>query len=180
MKTINTRLNFSSSTKNKWTHVNNCVCVCVVDPRADSAMLIGFDSGLEEKGSGGPPYGQQRGVRPVYLRCSQGQVTWLYPTGALRVVLRYATAAAKEFQVRTPCGPPWTPVDPLWTPCGPPPTTTSSISSFLQHPIPPPWTPVDPLLPPYHHLVVLTLWSGLPVESYCPVNTKSSNFLRIS
>ena len=40
-----------------------------------------------------------RGVKPVYLRCSQGSVSWLYPRGALRVVLRYGTAG-KEFQVR--------------------------------------------------------------------------------
>ncbi|GLV35023.1 hypothetical protein CBL_09503 [Carabus blaptoides fortunei] len=29
-----------------------------------------------------------RGVTPVYLRCSAGRVTWLYPRGALRVLLR--------------------------------------------------------------------------------------------
>jgi len=37
-------------------------------------------------------------VHPVYLRCSQGSVSWLYPRGALRVVLRLGTAG-KEFQV---------------------------------------------------------------------------------
>lgn len=31
---------------------------------------------------------QSRGVTPVYLRCSQGQITWTYPRGALRVLLR--------------------------------------------------------------------------------------------
>lgn len=41
----------------------------------------------------------QRGVQPVYLKCSQGSVTWLYPRGALRVVLRYGTGG-KDFQVR--------------------------------------------------------------------------------
>ncbi|XP_046408985.1 meteorin-like protein [Ischnura elegans] len=30
------------------------------------------------------------GVRPVYLRCSQGAVSWAYPRGALRVLLRLA------------------------------------------------------------------------------------------
>ena len=48
-------------------------------------------SGLESPGEGG-------GVRPVYLRCSQGSVTWLYPRGALRILLRYGTQS-KEFQV---------------------------------------------------------------------------------
>ena len=51
-------------------------------------------SGLEENGS------EEGGVRPVYLRCSQGSVTWLYPRGALRVLLRYGTKG-KEFQVNT-------------------------------------------------------------------------------
>lgn len=31
--------------------------------------------------------GGGRGVRPVYLRCSRGTVSWRYPRGALRVVL---------------------------------------------------------------------------------------------
>jgi len=30
----------------------------------------------------------QRGVTPVYLRCSAGKVKWMYPRGALRVLLR--------------------------------------------------------------------------------------------
>lgn len=29
-----------------------------------------------------------RGVTPVYLHCVTGKVTWLYPSGALRVLLR--------------------------------------------------------------------------------------------
>jgi len=59
-----------------------------------SASADGCDwtgSGLEENGS------EEGGVRPVYLRCSQGSVTWLYPRGALRVLLRYGTKG-KEFQ----------------------------------------------------------------------------------
>lgn len=31
--------------------------------------------------------GSGKGVRPVYLRCSRGTVSWRYPRGALRVVL---------------------------------------------------------------------------------------------
>ena len=31
--------------------------------------------------------GGGKGVRPVYLRCSRGSVSWRYPRGALRVVL---------------------------------------------------------------------------------------------
>lgn len=30
----------------------------------------------------------ERGVTPVYLRCRTGRITWLYPKGALRVILR--------------------------------------------------------------------------------------------
>jgi len=60
---------------------------------AANASADGCDwtgSGLELGGEGG-------GVRPVYLRCSQGSVTWLYPRGALRVLLRYGTQS-KDFQ----------------------------------------------------------------------------------
>ncbi|XP_014275845.1 meteorin-like protein [Halyomorpha halys] len=32
--------------------------------------------------------GEKRGVRPVYLRCGEGRVSWSYPEGALRVLLR--------------------------------------------------------------------------------------------
>jgi hypothetical protein len=39
-------------------------------------------------GSGLSPSSTGRGVTPVYLRCSAGRVTWLYPRGALRVLLR--------------------------------------------------------------------------------------------
>lgn len=31
---------------------------------------------------------EERGVTPVYLRCSAGTIAWLYPRGALRVLLR--------------------------------------------------------------------------------------------
>lgn len=69
-------------------------------------FLFSFFSGLESlsPSSDGEHQPQQqaqshRGVKPVYLRCSQGSVSWLYPRGALRVVLRYGTAG-KEFQVR--------------------------------------------------------------------------------
>ena len=44
-------------------------------------FLFLFSSGLSPSSTG-------RGVTPVYLRCSAGKVTWLYPRGALRVLLR--------------------------------------------------------------------------------------------
>jgi len=62
--------------------------VATADASADGCDWTG--SGLESPGEGG-------GVRPVYLRCSQGSVTWLYPRGALRILLRYGTQS-KEFQ----------------------------------------------------------------------------------
>lgn len=31
---------------------------------------------------------QERGVTPVYLRCREGAVTWMYPRGALRLLFR--------------------------------------------------------------------------------------------
>lgn len=33
-----------------------------------------------------------RGVLPIYLRCSQGRVEWNYPRGALRILLRHGTS----------------------------------------------------------------------------------------
>ena len=68
-------------------------------PRHETNFCIffpNFSSGLEQDDSAS--WTADRGVHPVYLRCRQGSVTWLYPRGALRVVLRYATAG-KEFQV---------------------------------------------------------------------------------
>ncbi|XP_046413087.1 meteorin [Neodiprion pinetum] len=44
-------------------------------PPADQCDWVG-------SGGGG------RGVRPVYLRCSRGAVSWRYPRGALRIVLQ--------------------------------------------------------------------------------------------
>lgn len=38
-----------------------------------------------------------RGVTPVYLRCSQGRVSWSYPGGALRVLLRLGSSG-REFR----------------------------------------------------------------------------------
>lgn len=63
-------------------------------------LVIYLSSGLEGTSSSSSEVQSLRGVKPVYLRCSQGSVSWLYPRGALRVVLRYGTAG-KEFQVRT-------------------------------------------------------------------------------
>jgi diacylglycerol kinase (ATP) len=37
-----------------------------------------------------------RGVTPIYLRCSQGHLEWLYPRGALRVLLRLG-ASGRDF-----------------------------------------------------------------------------------
>lgn len=38
-----------------------------------------------------------RGVTPIYLRCSQGHLEWLYPRGALRVLLRFG-ASGRDFR----------------------------------------------------------------------------------
>lgn len=72
--------------------------MCPSQAAADGCDWIG--SGLESPSSEDQTQQQpqsHRGVKPVYLRCSQGSVSWLYPRGALRVVLRYGTAG-KEFQ----------------------------------------------------------------------------------
>ncbi|KAF6201756.1 hypothetical protein GE061_004151 [Apolygus lucorum] len=40
---------------------------------------------------------EKRGVRPVYLRCSEGRLKWSYPEGALRVLLRLGSSG-REFR----------------------------------------------------------------------------------
>lgn len=54
-----------------------------------------FFSGLEM--NGGKWVGESRGVTPVYLRCYQGRVSWVYPRGGLRVVLRHGPTG-KDFR----------------------------------------------------------------------------------
>ncbi|XP_012268498.2 meteorin-like protein [Athalia rosae] len=56
------------------THSHGASSTTAPAPPADQCDWVG-------SGGGG------RGVRPVYLRCSRGAVSWRYPRGALRVVL---------------------------------------------------------------------------------------------
>ncbi|KAF5294937.1 hypothetical protein FQR65_LT10650 [Abscondita terminalis] len=51
-----------------------------------SATIMGDE--CDWTGSGLTTSSEDRGVTPVYLRCAAGRVTWLYPRGALRVLLR--------------------------------------------------------------------------------------------
>lgn len=47
--------------------------------------------------SGGKWTGESRRITPVYLRCSQGRVSWVYPKGGLRVLLRLGSTG-KDFR----------------------------------------------------------------------------------
>ncbi|XP_012271881.1 meteorin-like protein isoform X2 [Orussus abietinus] len=51
------------------------------------STLRRVDAIVQVIASGNGGNGASRGVRPVYLRCSRGTVSWRYPGGALRVVL---------------------------------------------------------------------------------------------
>ncbi|XP_045463340.1 meteorin-like protein [Harmonia axyridis] len=51
-----------------------------------SASILGDE--CDWTGSGLSTSTTERGVTPVYLRCRTGRITWLYPRGALRVLLR--------------------------------------------------------------------------------------------
>lgn len=51
------------------------------------------------KGSGLTHEGHTRDVEQVYLRCSQGSLEWLYPTGAIIVNLRPNTASPAATQL---------------------------------------------------------------------------------
>ncbi|XP_014206019.1 meteorin-like protein [Copidosoma floridanum] len=55
---------------------------CSAAPTSHSPSVPSADQ-CDWTGSGG----SGKGVRPVYLRCSRGGVSWRYPKGALRVVL---------------------------------------------------------------------------------------------
>jgi hypothetical protein len=48
----------------------------------------------------GPSGSGDRGVTPVYLRCTQGRVTWKHPRGALRVLLRMPNAVSSTARFR--------------------------------------------------------------------------------
>uniref|UniRef100_T1J800 NTR domain-containing protein n=1 Tax=Strigamia maritima TaxID=126957 RepID=T1J800_STRMM len=59
---------------------------------AGEARPTGYSDGCDWVGSGLDHPNQERGVQPVYLRCSQGTVFWRWPRGALRIVLRMGSA----------------------------------------------------------------------------------------
>jgi len=48
----------------------------------------------------GPSGSGDRGVTPVYLRCTQGRVTWKHPRGALRVLLRLPNPVSSAARFR--------------------------------------------------------------------------------
>ncbi|KAI1291806.1 Meteorin-like protein [Halotydeus destructor] len=50
-----------------------------------------FSDSCDWEGSGLYQKSADRVVVPVYLRCSQGTVRWLYPTSALQITLRYGS-----------------------------------------------------------------------------------------
>ncbi|XP_067014099.2 meteorin-like protein [Anabrus simplex] len=60
------------------------------------ANIMGDDCNWTGSGLSSPD-GPERGVTPVYLRCSQGRLRWSYPRGALRVLLR-AGGSGAEFR----------------------------------------------------------------------------------
>ncbi|ENN73611.1 hypothetical protein YQE_09858, partial [Dendroctonus ponderosae] len=50
-------------------------------PNPDHGNRVGGSNGLTISSS-------DKGVTPVYLRCSAGKIKWMYPRGALRILLR--------------------------------------------------------------------------------------------
>ncbi|RZF48800.1 hypothetical protein LSTR_LSTR003180 [Laodelphax striatellus] len=55
--------------------------------------VMSFVLGEECDWSGsGLGHSAERGVTPVYLRCAMGRVSWVYPGGALRVLLRLGSS----------------------------------------------------------------------------------------
>ncbi|XP_060535437.1 meteorin-like protein [Cylas formicarius] len=63
-----------------------CVFVCAFLIGLASTAILGDE--CDWTGSGLTSSPTSKGVTPVYLRCSAGKIKWLYPRGALRVLLR--------------------------------------------------------------------------------------------
>lgn len=87
--------------RNKTDLINYLVIISLVlttHTAMTTANIMGdecdwFGSGLSTTASDGPG----RGVTPVYLRCSQGHLEWVYPRGALRVLVRLG-ASGRDFR----------------------------------------------------------------------------------
>lgn len=88
------------------------LCACLLLVLGQSVAC--YDSGCDWDGSGlrssdaartghaSQRWLKSRSVVPVYLRCDQGRVTWRYPRGALRVLLRLGgtgSGGARDFRV---------------------------------------------------------------------------------
>ncbi|KAL3223326.1 hypothetical protein MRX96_049832 [Rhipicephalus microplus] len=93
--------------------VPNSWVLCVVLLLAVGQCVVCNDSGCDWDGSGlgssdasssrssSQRWLKSRSVVPVYLRCDQGRVTWKYPRGALRVLLRLGgtgNGGARDFR----------------------------------------------------------------------------------
>ncbi|RVE44455.1 hypothetical protein evm_010859 [Chilo suppressalis] len=73
-----------------WTFVFGLTCVAEAGVMGDQCDWAG--SGLTSS--------SERGVTPVYLRCREGSVSWVYPRGALRLLFRPPLPAdEREFRV---------------------------------------------------------------------------------
>lgn len=88
----------------KGIFVSCLVTVLMVNLRANCRLIgstISLGDGCDWSGSGlsvsAADEMSGRGVTPVYLRCSQGHLEWLYPRGALRVLLRLG-ASGRDFR----------------------------------------------------------------------------------
>ncbi|XP_039754572.1 meteorin-like protein [Pararge aegeria] len=73
-----------------WTLVLGLICIAEAGMMGDQCDWNG--SGLESN--------TERGVTPVYLRCREGSVSWLYPRGALRLLFKPPLPAEeRDFRV---------------------------------------------------------------------------------
>ncbi|KAH7944117.1 hypothetical protein HPB52_016014 [Rhipicephalus sanguineus] len=95
-----------------WTPNSSVLCAVFL-LLAVGQCVVCNDSGCDWDGSGlrssdassarssSQRWLKSRSVVPVYLRCDQGRVTWKYPRGALRVLLRLGgtgNGGAKDFR----------------------------------------------------------------------------------
>lgn len=64
----------------------------------DASSSIETSDSCDWEGSGLTDHGSDRVVVPIYLRCTQGTVKWVYPKNALQVILKQGPSLHPEFR----------------------------------------------------------------------------------
>lgn len=74
--------------KAMWVPLLGPVVISVLFILSKPSQVCGHSSDICDWVGSGLHQGEPRGVKPLYLRCTQGHIKWHYPRGALRTLLR--------------------------------------------------------------------------------------------